>query len=107
MSAVYIILVNPFILGFVGLGPIGRQGLSFAETMTSTCLVVSLVSIVIGRYPSAHRVGGLDGEGLCCAVGEPGDGDWLNSTLACGLVMPPVPGEHAPKHAPIKTMKIP
>ena len=46
----YIIVVNPLILGFVGIAPLAGKGLPFAAAVTSTCLVAGLLSVLMGLY---------------------------------------------------------
>ncbi|MGI5863651.1 MAG: NCS2 family permease [Myxococcales bacterium] len=46
----YIIVVNPLILGFVGIEPLAGKGLPFAAAVTSTCLVAGLLSVLMGLY---------------------------------------------------------
>jgi adenine/guanine/hypoxanthine permease len=46
----YIIVVNPLILGFVGVPPLAGKGLPIAATMTSTCLAAGVMTILMGLY---------------------------------------------------------
>lgn len=46
----YIIVVNPLILGFVGIPGLEGKGLPVGTTMTATCLVAGVMSILMGLY---------------------------------------------------------
>lgn len=46
----YIIIVNPLILGFVGIPPLAGKGLAFSGAVTSTCLMAGLASVLMGLY---------------------------------------------------------
>ncbi|HVR69733.1 MAG TPA: NCS2 family permease [Vicinamibacteria bacterium] len=60
MVMAYIILVNPAVLGFVGVSGLEDRGLPFAATLTVTCLAAGALSIAMGvftNYPLALAPG--------------------------------------------------
>jgi adenine/guanine/hypoxanthine permease len=50
MVMAYIILVNPGILGYVGVPGLEGRGLPFEATLSATCLTAGILSIAMGLY---------------------------------------------------------